>query len=201
MRRILGMFVLHVLAALLLAAVALFGFYGRENGWALFFGKADLGRVDFATFARSRWPNDALVCPPGFCRAEADLNAPVFAVPADALKSRLRAVLAADPLVQRVADYPEAWEERYVARTALMRFPDTVRVVYLPLGRDQSTLALYSSSQIGSADLGANLKRLRGWLDRLRQDLPAAPPSEATPPPRLSRSAASCRGSCRSAPG
>lgn len=175
MRRIIGMIVLHVVGFTLLAALGLFVLYGRENSWALFFGRADLGRVDFATLARSPSPNDALACPPGHCRAPADIVPPVFAVPAEDLRRALRAIVAAEPRVERVADYPEALEERYVARSAAMRFPDTIRVVYLPRGPAASTLALYSSSQLGRSDFGVNRARLEHWLARLAATTPAAP--------------------------
>jgi uncharacterized protein (DUF1499 family) len=174
MRRIVIMLFVHALGLVLLAAAALVVFYGRENTWALLFGKPDLGRVEFDSLVRSPWPNDALVCPQGLCRATADRVSPVYPVDAPALRQHLRAALAGDPLIVRTADYAEALEERYVARTPLMRFPDTVRVRYIAVGPGRSTLALYSQSQIGRADWGTNLKRLDDWLARLGAAVPPA---------------------------
>ncbi|MEJ1160691.1 DUF1499 domain-containing protein [Prosthecomicrobium sp. N25] len=167
MRRVVMMILLHAIGLAVLAAAALFVLYGRENTWALLFGKPDLGRVEFETLTRSPWPNDALVCPATLCRARIDREPPVYAVEPTVLRERLRAVLAGLPLVTRVADYPEALEERYVAYTPLMRFPDTIRVRYLPAGPGRSTLALHSQSQLGRADWGTNGRRLDDWLARL----------------------------------
>lgn len=171
MRRLVLMTLFHVAAALLLGLAALFVFYGRENVWALAFGKADLGRAGFETLVRRTAPNDALVCPPGFCpNAVADAAPPVFDLPVAELRRRLRERLASEPLLVRSADYPDAFEERYVARTRILRFPDTVDVRYIELTRTQSTLALYSRSQIGRYDWGVNRARLDRWIALLRPE-------------------------------
>ena len=46
-----------------------------------------------------------------------------------------------------------------------MRYPDTVDVLVLPAEGGRSTVAIYSRSQIGRSDLGANLARIRRWLE------------------------------------
>lgn len=171
MRRLVLMTLVHVAVALLLGLAALFVFYGRENTWALAFGKADLGRAGFETLVRRTASNDALLCPPGFCpKAVADAAPPVFDMPVDELRRRLRERLVSEPLLVRTADYPDAYEERYVARTRLLRFPDTVDVRYIEVTRTQSTLALYSRSQIGRHDWGVNRARLDRWIALLQRE-------------------------------
>jgi len=65
---------------LMAAFAAAFLLLGPERLWAQF-GPADLGDVDFATLERRASPNDALACLPAFCKAEADIPAPVIARP------------------------------------------------------------------------------------------------------------------------
>ena len=48
-----------------------------------------------------------------------------------------------------------------------MRFPDTIDAEVLPVGDNQSTLALYSRSLIGRKDFGVNRARLTRWLAAL----------------------------------
>ena len=52
---------------------------GPEWIWS-FFGPPDLGPVAFETLERRTTPNDALACPPHFCKATSDLVPPLFAV-------------------------------------------------------------------------------------------------------------------------
>ena len=45
---------------------------------------------------------------------------------------------------------------RYVQRSALMGFPDTIVVRFFDRAGGRSTLALYSRSQLGHVDMGVN---------------------------------------------
>lgn len=75
--------------------------------------------------------------------------------------------MAAEPRVERLAVDEETLTERWVQRSRVMRFPDTVNVRFVDLGEGRSTLALYSRSQLGSDDMGVNRARIERWLDRL----------------------------------
>jgi uncharacterized protein (DUF1499 family) len=50
--------------------------------------------------------------------------------------------------------------DRYVERSALLGFPDTIVVRYIEQSQGRSTLAMYSRSQLGRGDLGVNKARL-----------------------------------------
>jgi uncharacterized protein (DUF1499 family) len=157
-------------AALLAAGIAAAVFLvGLERVWALF-GPADLGPVAFETLERRSVPNDALACPPGVCHASSDLPPPVYAVGADALKAAMARVIASEPDVTAMQSTPSG--DRYVQRTRLMRFPDTIEVRYIPRGEGQSTIALYSRSQLGEGDMGVNRARIARWLDKLSTQAP-----------------------------
>ncbi len=149
--------------------------YGIAKLWERLFGAPDLGPVDFAALTRSPTGNDALFCPPGLCAAPVDGAPPVFAVPVARLRDAVRVIEVNDPDVFALARDEAKVQDRYLARTRLMRFPDTINVRFIELEGERSTLALYSRSQIGSSDFGVNRKRLETWIGLLRQSLPVAP--------------------------
>jgi uncharacterized protein (DUF1499 family) len=160
--------VLALAAGAVLIAIAV----GPERIWLLF-GPPDLGPVAFETLVRRITPNDALVCPDDLCRAQSDMTAPAYAVGADGLRQAMARVIASEPDVTEVEDTP--LNARYVQRTKVMRFPDTIVVRYIALGADRSTIALYSRSQLGKGDTGVNKARLTRWLDKLSREAPIAP--------------------------
>ena len=168
------MMLLSALVAIAALATVAFMLAGPARIWAVF-GPPDLGPVDFDRLVRRTTPNDALACPGDACGgARIDIVSPVFAVDARGLRAALATALAAEPNLARVADDPSANTERFVQRSALLGFPDTIAVRYLDLSAGRSTLILYSRSQIGRSDLGANKARLERWLTRLAAVAPLA---------------------------
>jgi uncharacterized protein (DUF1499 family) len=161
-----------ILACLALFAVA--ALTSREESmlaaaYELVFGSPDLGPVDFETLRRGSRPNTALACPPGFCRdAKVDIDPGVFPVPEEELRRRFTEFALSQPRVVPVYRHAQPGlptQDRYVQRTALMSFPDTIDVRFIPLTESTSTLAVYSRSQIGYSDMGVNLARLRLWIN------------------------------------
>jgi uncharacterized protein (DUF1499 family) len=139
---------------------------GPERLWALA-GPPDLGPAGFETLKRRRSPNDALACPAGFCTAKSDITPPVFTMPATALRRAFANAIAPEPDIEKVASDDASLTDRFVQRTKLMRFPDTIDVRFIDLAGERSTLALYSRSQIGRSDFGVNRARIERWLSRL----------------------------------
>jgi hypothetical protein len=163
---------LGAIVALLPLAVLL---PGPARSWSVF-GPADLGPVDLARLERRSSPNDALARPdvlPGAARAE--IAATVFAVDARALRDTMARALAEERDLARVAVNPVAGTERHVQRTPRLGFPDAIDVLYVDLPGGRSTRALYSRSQIGYRDLGANRARIERWLAHLTRVAPVAP--------------------------
>ena len=169
------MFEIAVLAfGVLVAATAALILIGPERLWSMV-GPADLGTVDFSTLERRKSPNDALACPPGKFKAESDISSPTFSINAAGLRAAMDQVIASEPRVTKVASVEEGQSERYIQRSALLRFPDTVVVHYFDLPGEKSTLAIYSRSQLGYSDMGQNKARIERWLKKLRK---IAPPAE-----------------------
>lgn len=144
--------------------------FGSDRLW----GEPDLGPISFETLQRRSSPNDALACPADVCSAPADLVPPVFAVDARSLRQAMSKVVASEANVVRVHTDDAALTDRYVQRSALLGFPDTIVVRYVARAEHRSTLALYSRSKLGYSDLGANKARLERWLASLRQHAPVA---------------------------
>jgi uncharacterized protein (DUF1499 family) len=150
------------LAALLGAVFA----FGSEYIWSLF-GPADLGPVSWETLVRRASPNDALACPAGFCGAASDVTPPEFLVSAHDLRLAFGKAVAGEPRLSLVASDDATLSDRYVQRSRLMGFPDTIMVHFVDRAGGRSTIALYSRSQVGRGDMGVNLARIERWLRAL----------------------------------
>lgn len=156
-------FAIGFLLIVALAAGAL-TIVGRDRVWQLF-GSPDLGPVTFEKLVRRITPNDALACLPGICNTKIDIDSPVFPVAARDLQVALAKVIESEPRTSLVAADEANLTYRYIQRSKWLRFPDTIilRLVDLPNG--QSTILIYSRSQLGEGDLGVNRARIRRWLD------------------------------------
>lgn len=154
-----ALFIAASVAALaILALLALF-LYGRTTGWESASRKADQGAYDFATTPRSATDNDALACSDGLCQ-NPDLVLPPPPDDSASAFSEIEARIAVETgNVERVDDGDDPAYRRFVVRTPLMRFPDTVDIRWSPEG-----WRAMSRSLIGRSDLGANEARLRRWF-------------------------------------
>lgn len=151
--------------------------YGIASLWTVIAGPPDLGPVDFAKIKRSPTGNDALFCPPGLCgSARVDGLSPVFAVPVARLRDAVRVIEVNDPDVFALARDEARTQDRYLARTHLMRFPDTINVRFHDLGDGRSTLSIHSRSQLGRKDFGVNKERIETWIGLLGASLPVVQP-------------------------
>lgn len=144
---------------------------GPERVWERF-GPADLGEVDFARLQRRQTPNDALACLPEFCAAKADIEAPVFARPAQEMFSVVESAVAHEPDLQKTGSDEARGTLRFVQRSRLMRYPDTINVKVMALPDGGSTVLIYSRSQLGRGDLGVNRARIERWIRLLKDATP-----------------------------
>lgn len=124
----------------------------------------------FRTLERPASPNHWLAAPADF-PGHPDGIAPVFAVPVAVLQDAFKSVLRLMPGAEVVS--ASAGGMHLVVTTRIFRFRDDVRVQFIPLGPQQSTLALYSASRVGYWDFGTNRRRVEDWLARLAAALDA----------------------------
>ena len=166
---------LAVIVALLLAAgVVGYLLLEKRPGYGAWYGLAkltgsrlDIGPIDWATLTRHPTPNDALVCPAAHCpNAKPDWEPKLYPLPPKQLLARLRRIALAEPNVRDLAGGADR-TARFLQHTRLMRFPDTIDAEVLPVGDNQSTLAIYSRSLLGRKDFGVNRARLERWLAAL----------------------------------
>jgi uncharacterized protein (DUF1499 family) len=99
----------------------------------------------------------------------------VFNATVARLRDAVRVIEANDEDLTHVETTAGGLQDRFIARTRLMRYPDTINVRFHDLGEGRSSLSLYSRSQIGRSDFGVNRARLEGWIAELRRQLPIAP--------------------------
>jgi uncharacterized protein (DUF1499 family) len=170
-------FMLFMLLALViaLAAVVAAGMWRhpqedwRVASYLLLFGPPDTRPVDFASLVRRTSPNDALACPEGLCRVKVDLITPALSVSTTDALSRLEAAMFARPeAATKVSETINGTviQRVYLIRTPLMRFPDVLQL-RLEEKDGKTLVALYSASQIGYGDQGANRARIEALLRSL----------------------------------
>jgi uncharacterized protein (DUF1499 family) len=117
----------------------------------------------FRNLQRPDSPNHWLVAPAGF-PGKPDATAPFFAVPVAVLREAFMAMLRQTPGVALAEETSTGLH--LVVTTQVFRFRDDIRVQFIAIGAQQSTLALYSASRAGYWDLGTNRRRIEDWLAR-----------------------------------
>ena len=157
--------------AIILVGIAVFAI-DRDGFWQRLAGSPDLGSADFASLATPGSPNQAYASPEGFSPGRPpDIATAQYALPAGELRSRMIEAIAALAAASgwhehagRVDGDDDPARLRYVVHTPLMRYPDTVEIVFIPLGSDRSTVAMLSRSKLGQGDMGTNRRRVEQWL-------------------------------------
>lgn len=159
-----AMTILYVLIAIVVVVGLIFAF-DRDGFWERIAGPADLGRYDFDHAPRSRTPNDALACTPGLCGSEPDIVLGESEDPPAAIVAAvIRRVTEGPRPALRVDDRTDPAYARFVVRSPLMRFPDTVEVEALELSNGRTGIRAYARAQLGKSDFGANRAYLKAIL-------------------------------------
>lgn len=131
--------------------------------------------MDTAHIVRPASRNTALAAPNWFSPAP-DLVTPTYPVSADRLFGLIRLVAGEQPRTVQAALYAGRLQVHYVARSAVLNFPDLIMAQVREEGPDSSDLSLYSRSVYGYGDLGVNRRRVETWSGQLQTKL--HPPSE-----------------------
>lgn len=128
--------------------------------------------LDFATLVPPGSPNRWLVAPPSMVpAATVDAVAPRHAVALPVLIAAWQAALADQPRLEVLHADAAAGRFEYAQRTRWLGFVDRISVRFIEAGPDASTLAVYSRSQVGYYDFGANRTRVEAWLVALARRL------------------------------
>lgn len=159
--------IVWIIALVFILLIVVFA-WDRDSFWTRLAGDPDLGDVTFATLTKGPKPNEALACPPGRCKAySAGLETTQYALAPEALLEELDAALEKEEAVTRVDDGSNPRKRRYVTRSPLMRYPDTVSVEAFASQGETSQIAMFARAQIGYSDMGANKARIEKWLEAL----------------------------------
>lgn len=127
--------------------------------------------VDFKSLVRPSSPNTYLLGPPDQISAAVDQPAPVFDCPGSRLIAAWESAVGTFPRMKELDQEQDGQQRTYVQRTAFLGFPDIITVRFMDLDEGKSTLALYSRSQYGYSDAGANRRRVRKLLSALTASL------------------------------
>ncbi|MCE7027881.1 DUF1499 domain-containing protein [Jiella avicenniae] len=151
------------------AGVAIAGFFaiGPRRIWRWAAGPADQGPVDFARLRRRDAPNDALACSKGACTQPVDLILPTYRTSPAALIEALDDAARSSGRAERVDDGRDPAYRRYVFRSQVFEFPDTLDARAVTVAGGQTALMLYSRSLVGRGDFGANRARLEAIVRAL----------------------------------
>jgi len=120
--------------------------------------------------------NGFLACPPQYCAAAPDMVSPAFPIAVDRLHALWPQALRGERGVVSLLDEPDRGRQILVQHSAALQFPDVITVEFVPLGPEQSSLAIYSRARYGKLDFGVNRRRVEAWISRLQQLAAAAPP-------------------------
>lgn len=124
--------------------------------------------MDMARLVRPATPNTALAAPAGFAPAP-DIATRRYPVPPGELFAAIRRVALAQPRTVLHAAYDDRLQAHFVARSALLNFPDLIALQVTP----ESELILWSRSLYGRSDFGVNRTRLTAWIAALDTALQA----------------------------
>jgi uncharacterized protein (DUF1499 family) len=118
-----------------------------------------------------------LACPPGYCAAGEAIASPVFDLPWERLHDYWTEVISGEKRMVSVIADNDTRRLFYIQHSPTFRFPDVITVEFVTLGRERSSIAIYSRSRYGKSDFGKNRKRVERWLALLeRVARPALPP-------------------------
>lgn len=92
-------------------------------------------------------------------------DAPFLPAPPGVIAARL-ADLARSERAEQIAGSPDTGHVTYVARSALMGFPDAISVSLIPEG-EGTRVEIFSRSRFGYSDLGVNAARVARWIAAL----------------------------------
>ncbi len=127
--------------------------------------------IDLRSFERPTSPNSYLICPPGQCAAKNDEEGPVVDLPPErVLVAALKVASLERNVTPQEAD-SALGQLMFIQRTAVLQFPDVVRIQAIQMPGGKTGIALYSHSIFGKYDFGANKTRAQRWMTAIKREL------------------------------
>lgn len=124
--------------------------------------------LDLAKLVRPTSPNTYFVCPEGFSTSNPDHVAPEFSQSAARLFDAWVSLVEEQPKTSELSrSTVQGWQITHVQRSTFLGYPDVITAEMIEQDGGGSTLAVYSRSQYGYSDMGANQKRVTTWLSKL----------------------------------
>ena len=132
------------------------------------FSEIDDKVINFETLKLHDKPNQFLMLPEGTFSETPHQLSPVLKLSVNDLQNRFKEIAEGQEKVTLIRTSDDGKQLDYVQRTPFMGYPDTITVRFYPQSAETSSVAIYSRSRYGHSDLGANEKRVKLWLEMLR---------------------------------
>lgn len=126
----------------------------------------DLGRLP-----RGHSSNSALAAPAGF-QPPPGIVTRGYADPPQTVFAAAQAAALAQPRTVLHRAFVDSLQAHFVARSAVLGFPDLIALQVLPGAEGGSQLVLWSRSVHGRYDFGVNRRRLAAWMSAIDAALP-----------------------------
>jgi len=127
----------------------------------------EIWHKDPLVVATSETPNSFRMAQLGSTPERIDAISPVYSEDPFVLAEAFDDFARAQRATVRIAGLPPELFMTYVQRTETLKFPDYISIKFIPLDDGTTTLAVYSRSRYGYADLGANQARVERWVKTL----------------------------------
>jgi uncharacterized protein (DUF1499 family) len=105
-----------------------------------------------------------LACPEDYCLTTPDEVTPLLSVAAERLRDIVRRVIDAQPRIELISEANEGLRLVYRQNPVFWGSADTVTIDIVDADDGVSGIVLYSESDKGSRDVGANRERVHDWL-------------------------------------
>ena len=122
---------------------------------------------DPLTVETSETPNSFRLAPVGSTNERIDAIAPIYSEDPFVLAEAFDEFALQQRATLRIAGLPPELMMTYVQRTERLKFPDYISVKFIDMGDGTTSVAIYSRSRYGYADLGTNQARVERWIKTL----------------------------------
>ncbi len=127
----------------------------------------DMWHEDPLVVATSETPNSFRMAPKGSTSERIDAIAPIYSEDPFVLAEAFDEFAMRQRATVRIAGLPPELMMTYVQRSERLKMPDYISVKILDMGDGTTSIAIYSRSRYGYADMGVNKARVERWIKAL----------------------------------